>query len=267
MSGTDPKRVRCAVYTRKSSDEGLGQQFTSLDVQRESGEAFIESRKGEGWVCLPERYDDGGFTGGNMERPGLTRLLANIEAGRVDAVVIYKLDRLTRSIRDFGKLMEVFDRKGVEIACVTQSINSGDSMGRLMIHVLMSFAQFERELASERTRDKIAAARRKGKWSGGMPLLGYNVDPQGSKLVVNESEATRVRAIFELYAEHQSLLAVVTELDERRWVNKRWTTKKSIERGGKRFTKTSLHKLLTNVTYIGKLRYKDEVHDGEHEAI
>ncbi|WDI40474.1 recombinase family protein [Bremerella sp. P1] len=259
--------VRCAIYTRKSTEEGLDQEFNTLDAQRESGEAYIVSQRHEGWECLPDRYDDGGFTGGNMDRPALRRLMADIEAGKVDCVIVYKVDRLSRSLLDFARIMETFDRHNVSFVSVTQQFNTSTSMGRLVLNVLLSFAQFEREIISERTRDKIAAARRKGKWSGGMPLLGYNVDPQGSKLVVNETEADRVRAIFNLYSEHQSLLAVVAELDERGWVNKRWTTKKGIERGGKRFTKTSLHKLLTNVTYIGKLRYKDEVHDGEHEAI
>jgi site-specific DNA recombinase len=265
----DPQRdvVRCAIYTRKSTEEGLDQEFNTLDAQRESGEAYIVSQRHEGWECLPDRYDDGGFTGGNMDRPALRRLMVDIEAGKVDCVIVYKVDRLSRSLLDFARIMETFDRHNVSFVSVTQQFNTSTSMGRLVLNVLLSFAQFEREIISERTRDKIAAARRKGKWSGGMPLLGYNVDPQGSKLVVNEREADRVRAIFDLYAEHQSLLAVVAELDERGWVNKRWTTKKGIERGGKRFTKTSLHKLLTNVTYIGKLRYKDEVHDGEHEAI
>lgn len=259
--------TRCAIYTRKSTEDGLEQEFNSLDAQRESGENYIKAQVNEGWECLPDRYDDGGFTGGNMERPALQRLLAAIESGKVDSVVVYKVDRLSRSLLDFAKMVETFDKHQVSFVSVTQLINTSTSMGRLMLNVLLSFAQFEREIISERTRDKIAAARRRGKWSGGMPLFGYNVDPQGSKLIVNEDEAARVRTIFELYLAHQSLLAVVAELDERGWHNKRWTTRKGIERGGKRFTKTSLHKLLTNVTYIGKIRYKDEVHNGEQEAI
>src|SRR5205085_6322948 len=175
--------VRCAIYTRKSTEEGLNQEFNSLDAQRESGEAYIKSQAQEGWSCLPTHYDDGGYTGGNMDRPALKRLLADIEAGKIDCVVVYKVDRLGRSLLDFAKMVETFDRHHVSFVSVTQLINTSTSMGRLMLNVLLSFAQFEREIISERTRDKIAAARRKGKWSGGMPLLGYDVDPRGSKLI------------------------------------------------------------------------------------
>lgn len=259
--------IRCAVYTRKSTEEGLEQEFNSLDAQRESGENYIKSQASEGWECLPDRYDDGGFSGGNMERPALQRLLADVEAGKIDCIVVYKVDRLSRSLLDFAKMVETFDKHQVSFVSVTQLINTSTSMGRLMLNVLLSFAQFEREIISERTRDKIAAARRKGKWSGGMPLLGYDVDPRGSKLIVNEDEAARVRTIFELYLEHQSLIATVQELEKRGCLNKLWTTRKGHERGGKTFTKTSLHKLLTNVTYTGKIKYKDEVHEGEHAAI
>ena len=202
-----------------------------------------------------------------MDRPALKRLMADIEAGKVDCVVVYKVDRLSRSLLDFSRLLEAFEKRRVSFVSVTQQFNTANSMGRLMLNVLLSFAQFEREIISERTRDKIAATRRKGKWSGGMPLLGYDVDPQGSKLTVNKDEADRVRAIFNLYLELQSLMAVIHELDARGWTNKRWTTRKGVERGGKPFTQKSLHKLLTNVTYAGKLRYKDEVHTGEHAAI
>jgi len=259
--------VRCAVYTRKSTEEGLEQEFNSLDAQRESGENYIKSQMNEGWTCLPDRYDDGGFSGGNMDRPALKRLMADIEAGKVDSVVVYKVDRLSRSLLDFAKMVETFDRHHVSFVSVTQLINTSTSMGRLMLNVLLSFAQFEREIISERTRDKIAAARRKGKWSGGMPILGYNVDPRGSKLIINEDEAARVRTIFELYLEHQSMIATIKELDARGWVNKRWTTRKGHERGGKPFTKTSLYKLLTSVTYVGRIKYKNEVHEGEHAGI
>jgi site-specific DNA recombinase len=259
--------VRCAVYTRKSTEEGLEQEFNSLDAQRDSGENYIKAQVEEGWICLPDRYDDGGFSGGNMERPALKRLLADVEAGKVDCIIVYKVDRLSRSLLDFAKMVEAFDRHHVSFVSVTQLINTSTSMGRLMLNVLLSFAQFEREIISERTRDKIAAARRRGKWSGGMPLFGYDVDPRGSKLIVNEDEAVRVRTIFELYLEYQSMITTITELDRRGWVNKRWLTRKGHERGGKQFTKTSLFKLLTNVTYTGKIRYKDEIHEGEHPAI
>jgi site-specific DNA recombinase len=216
---------------------------------------------------LADRYDDGGFTGGNMERPALKRLMADIEAGKVDAVVVYKVDRLSRSLLDFARMMQTFEKYRVSFVSVTQQFNTATSMGRLVLNVLLSFAQFEREIISERTRDKIAATRRKGKWAGGHPILGYDIDVNGYKLVVNASEAERVRTIFQLYLEHQSLLPVVLELERRGWANKRWQTRKAGERGGKAFTRTSLYKLLTNVAYTGKVRYKDEVHDGEHAAI
>jgi site-specific DNA recombinase len=259
--------VRCAIYTRKSTEEGLEQEFNSLDAQRESAEAFVKSQAHEGWSCLPDRYDDGGFTGGNMDRPALKRLLADIEAGKIDCVVVYKVDRLSRSLLDFARMMQVFEQQRVSFVSVTQQFNTATSMGRLVLNVLLSFAQFEREIISERTRDKIAATRRRGKWAGGMPLLGYDVDPKGSRLLVNADEAQRVRAIFELYLEHESLLPVVQELAKRGLTNKRWQTKKGPERGGRPFTKTSLHRLLTNIAYVGKVRYKQETHDGEQPAI
>lgn len=259
--------IRCAIYTRKSTDEGLEKEFNSLDAQRESGENFIRSQQHEGWACLPDRYDDGGFTGGNMDRPAVKRLMADIQAGKIDCVVVYKVDRLSRSLLDFARMMETFEKHQISFVSVTQQFNTTHSMGRLTLNILLSFAQFEREIISERTRDKIAAARRKGKWSGGMPLLGYDLDPRGSKLIVNEDEAARVRAIFELYLAHQSLIATIQEIDQRGWVNKRWTTRKGHERGGRQFTKASLFKLLTNVAYLGKLRYKTEIHNGEHAAL
>jgi site-specific DNA recombinase len=262
--GTPPPLQRCAVYTRKSSEEGLDKEFTSLDAQRESAEAFIRSQH---WTCLQTRYDDGGFTGGNMERPALKRLLADIARGQIDCVVVYKVDRLSRSLLDFARMMEAFEKHGVSFVSVTQQFNTATSMGRLVLNVLLSFAQFEREIISERTRDKIAAARRKGKWAGGWPLLGYDVDPRGFKLVVNEEEAAQVREIFELYLEHQGLIPVVEELARRGWKTKRWQTRKGRERGGQPFTKTSLHHLLTNVVYLGKVKHKKEAYRGEHTAI
>ncbi len=257
--------LRCAIYTRKSSDEGLDQQFNSLDAQRESAEAYIASQVGQGWVCIPDRYDDGGISGGTMERPGLIRLLADIEAGGVDAVIIHKLDRLTRSIRDFGKIMEVFEKHKVALVAVTQSLNTSTSMGRLMLHVLLSFAQFERELASERTRDKIAAARRKGMWSGGRPVLGYDLSK--CKLTVNEEEAIRVREIFSIYIRVQSLEQTAKELEARGWTTKRWKTAAGVSQGGRTFDKNALNKLITNPIYIGLVTHKDETFDGEHQAI
>ncbi|MDR1611891.1 MAG: recombinase family protein [Planctomycetota bacterium] len=263
----DLPTVRCAIYTRKSTDEGLDQEFNSLDAQREAGEAYVASQRGEGWLCIPDHYDDGGYTGGNMERPALKRLMIDIEAEKVDCIVVYKVDRLSRSLLDFARIMESLEKHGVSFVSVTQQFNTTSSMGRLTLNILLSFAQFEREIISERTRDKIAATRRKGKWSGGMPILGFDVDPRGGRLMANEDEAVRVRGIFDLYLERMSLTDTIKELDARGWGNKQWTTKKGRERGGKPFTKNSLFKLLTNVLYIGKITYKDEVHDGEHPAI
>jgi site-specific DNA recombinase len=261
------KQVRCAIYTRKSTEEGLEQEFNSLDAQRESGEAYVKSQASEGWVCVADRYDDGGFSGGNADRPALKRLMADLEAGKIDCVVVYKVDRLSRSLLDFAGMMQLFDKHSVSFVSVTQQFNTATSMGRLILNVLLSFAQFEREIISERTRDKIAATRRKGKWAGGHPVLGYDVEPNGFKLIVNPTEAERVREIFKLYLKYESLLPVVQELERRKWSNKRWKTRKGPERGGKPFTRTSLYKLITNVVYIGKVKYKDEQHPGEHAGI
>jgi site-specific DNA recombinase len=259
--------IPCAIYTRKSTEEGLEQEFNTLDAQRESAEAYIKSQAHEGWICLPEHYDDGGFTGGNMDRPALRRLLADIEAGNIDAVVCYKVDRLSRSLLDFARKMQTFEKHRISFVSVTQQFNTATSMGRLVLNVLLSFAQFEREIISERTRDKIAATRRRGKWSGGLPFLGYDVVPHGSRLVVNPEEARWVQAIFELYLHYQALLPVVLEFERRGRRSKKWVTRKGEERGGAPFTKTSLHHLLTNVAYVGQVRYKEEVHAGERAGI
>jgi site-specific DNA recombinase len=262
---TPGKTIRCAIYCRKSSEEGLQQEFNSLDAQREASLAYILSQRQEGWTCLPERYDDGGFSGGNLERPALQRLLTDIAGGLIDCVVVHKVDRLSRSLLDFARMMETFDKHRVSFVSVTQQFNTATSMGRLVLNVLLSFAQFEREIISERTRDKIAATRRKGKWSGGPPILGYDV--HNMKLVINDEEAQRVRAIFELYLHRQALRAVVEELGRRGWHNKRWRTRQGHERGGYPFSKTSLQMLLTNVLYVGQTKYRSEVHPGEHQGI
>jgi site-specific DNA recombinase len=261
--------VHCAIYTRKSTEEGLEQEFNSLDAQRESGEAYVAAQKHEGWVCLPEKYDDGGFSGGNIDRPALKRLLTDIESGKVDCVVVYKVDRLSRSLMDFARIMQVFDANKVSFVSVTQAFNTTHSMGRLTLNILLSFAQFEREIISERTRDKIAAARRKGKWSGGKPLLGYDILslPTGAKLVVNEDEAHRVRQIYELYLKYHALIPTLKEVTARGWTNKRWVTRKGTDRGGRPFDKGTLYKLLKSPTYLGMVSYHAEVHPGEHPAI
>ncbi len=267
--GDGTKTIRCAIYTRKSTEEGLEQDFNSLDAQRESGEAFIASQRAEGWICVPDRYDDGGFTGGNMERPAAKRLLADIEAGKIDCIVVYKVDRLSRSLMDFARMMSVFEQHDVSFVSVTQQFNTTNSMGRLTLNILLSFAQFERELISERTRDKIAAARRKGKWAGGRPVLGYDLvpGPGGSKLMPNKREADRVRRIFALYLELGSLLRVVRECGDRDWTTKRWTTKAGKPMGGRTLDKGAMHSLLTNVAYLGRVRHHKDVFEGEHEAI
>ena len=250
----------------KSTEEGLEQEFNSLDAQREAGEAYVRSQTGEGWALVTARSDDGGYTGGNIERPGLQKLMADIDEGRIDCVLVYKVDRLSRSLLDFAQLMRTFEHRKVAFVSVTQQFNTATSMGRLVLNVLLSFAQFEREIISERTRDKIAATRRKGKWAGGHPVLGYDIDPKGYRLAVNPAEAERVRQIFTLYLEHGSLLPVVEELATRGWTTKRWHTKRGPARG-RAFDRTNLYNLLTNPLYVGKVKYKDETHDGEHPAI
>ena len=262
---TEKQTVRCAIYTRKSVTEGLEQEFNSLDAQREAGEAYITSQKGSGWICLPYRYDDGGFSGGNLTRPALEKLLADIKAGLVDCVVVYKVDRLSRSLLDFSRLVEVFDKYGVSFVSVTQPINTADSTGRLMLNILLSFAQYERELIADRTSDKMSAARRRGKWTGGMPVLGY--EAVDKKLVVNEDEAPLVREIFALYLKHRSISRVCAILQERGWTTKSWITKKGRVREGKPFTKSTLARHLTNATYIGCVNHRGQIYQGEHRGI
>ena len=259
--------VRCAVYSRKSTTEGLEQSFNSLDAQRESCEAYIRSQQHDGWVCLPDCYDDGGFTGANIDRPAMKRLLADIEAGKIDCVVVYKVDRLSRSLLDFARLMHLFEEKRVSFVSVTQSFNSATSMGRLVLNVLLSFAQFEREIISERTRDKIAATRRKGKWGGGHAPLGYDADPATGKLVVNDDEAEIVRGVFDLYVRHESLLPAVRAIAAKGWLTKRWRTRGGAERGGQPFDRVSLHRMLTSPLYLGKVSHKGTLFPGEHAAI
>jgi site-specific DNA recombinase len=261
------KTVRCAIYTRKSTDEGLEQEFNSLDAQREAAEAYILSQRSEGLVALPEHYDDGGFSGGNLDRPALQRLLGDIQTGVVQCVAVYKVDRLSRSLIDFSRIIEVFEKHNVSFVSVTQQFNTTNSLGRLTLNILLSFAQFEREIIAERTRDKMSAARRKGKWTGGHPMLGYDIDPRGGRLVVNPDEAQQVRAMFELYLDYQALLPVVRELDRRGWRTKRWVPQQGSARGGKPFAKGLLFRLLTNPIYAGKVDFKGQIYQGEHESI
>ncbi|MFT3881786.1 MAG: recombinase family protein [Gemmatales bacterium] len=263
----EKKLLRCAIYTRKSTEEGLEQEFNSLDAQREGAEAFIKSQSHERWTCVPERYDDGGFTGGNIERPALKRLLEDIEAGRVDVVLVYKVDRLSRSLMDFARLMSLFESKGVSFVSVTQQFSTTSSMGRLTLNILLSFAQFEREIISERTRDKIAATRRKGKWSGGRPILGFDIDKSSGKLVVNKVEAEQVQEIFKLFIEKRGMVLLLEELHHRGWRNKSWVKRSGATIMGAPFNRISLGYLLRNVLYVGRVRYKAEIHPGEHPAI
>lgn len=262
-------RIRCAIYTRKSTEEGLDQEFNSLDAQREAGEAFIASQAAEGWICVKAEYGDGGFTGGNLERPAYRRLITDIEAGKIDCVVVYKVDRLSRSLMDFTRIMETLDKHSVSFVSVTQQFNTTHSMGRLTLNILLSFAQFEREIIGERIRDKIAATRKKGQWYGGMPVLGYEVDRSGptAKLVIDADEARKVREIFALYLELGSLGPVVQALLDKGWKTKTWRTRKGKLRGGRAFNKTAAHTLLTNPLYIGKIKHKEEIYEGQHDAI
>jgi site-specific DNA recombinase len=259
------KKSRCAIYTRKSTDEGLEQAFNSLDAQREACGAFIQSQKHEGWTVLPTPYDDGGFSGGNMERPALQRLLADIEAGQIDVVVVYKVDRLTRALSDFAKLVEVFDRRGVSFVSITQQFNTTTSMGRLTLNILLSFAQFERELIGERVRDKIAASKKKGMWMGGTVPLGY--DAKDRKLVVNDEEARTVVDIFQRDLKLRSVRALGEELAAAGIRSKRRVRPDGTEYGHQRFSHGALYLMLQNRTYRGQATHKGNSYPGEHSAI
>jgi site-specific DNA recombinase len=254
--------VRCAIYTRKSTEEGLGQDFNSLDAQRDSGEAYIRSQAGEGWMLLPELYDDGGYTGANMERPAMRRLLADVQAKKVDCVVVYKVDRLSRSIRDFAKIMEILDKHGATFVSVTQQFNTTTSLGRLTLNILLSFAQFEREIISERTRDKQVLARKRGKWTGGHLPLGY--DLEAGCLVVNAEEAGRVRQIFEWYLEGQTVYGIVAKCEDLGWHNKQWTTKDGKVYGGHAMRKCHVYNMLANPLYAARIRADGEVVTANH---
>ena len=265
MEQSKPKARRCAIYTRKSSEEGLEQDFNSLHAQREACEAFIKSQASEGWKLIKTAYDDGGLSGGTMERPALQRLLADIGDGLIDVVVVYKVDRLTRSLADFAKMVEQFDAHEVSFVAVTQQFNTTTSMGRLTLNVLLSFAQFEREVTGERIRDKIAASKRKGMWMGGVPPLGYDIRER--RLVINPSEAGTVRHIYERYLKLGCVRQLRRELDNRGVVSKVRVSQKGIKSGGCRFSRGALYELLANPIYIGEIRHKQERHPGLHEAI
>jgi site-specific DNA recombinase len=249
------RRLRCAVYTRKSTEEGLEMEFNSLDAQREACEAYVLSQKAEGWLLVPDRYDDGGYSGGTLERPALNRLLSDIEAKRIDVVVVYKIDRLSRALMDFARLVEVFDRNSVTFVSVTQSFNTTNSMGRLTLNILLSFAQFERELTGERIRDKFAASRKKGMWMGGWAPLGYDVRER--KLVINAKEAAHVRFMFERFARLGSVTKLIPIL----------AAEGIKAKSGKPVEKGYLYRIISNPVYVGEARHKGTCYPGEHQAI
>jgi site-specific DNA recombinase len=259
--------VRCAIYTRKSTEEGLEQEFNSLHAQREAAEAFIKSQKHAGWTLVPKHYDDGGFTGGNLDRQALKQLLEDIDARHIDCVLVYKVDRLSRSLLDFARLVDRFDQRSVSFVSVTQQFNTTTSLGRLTLNILLSFAQFEREIISEHTSDKMSAARRKGKWIGGTPVLGYDVDPAGGRLIVNEKESRRVREIFALFLQFPALSTVIAELERRRWKTKSWKSQNGTAHPGRVFAKASLRRLLTNAVYTGMVEHRGTMYPGEHDSI
>ncbi len=250
-----PRRLRCAIYTRKSSEEGLDMEFNSLDAQREACEAYVASQRAEGWAAIREPYDDGGVSGGTLDRPALKRLLADVEAGLIDVIVVYKIDRLSRSLMDFARLVEIFERNQVTFVSVTQSFNTTTSMGRLTLNILLSFAQFEREVIGERIRDKVAASRKRGMWMGGYVPLGYDV--RDRKLVVNENEAATVRMIFQRFAAIGSATMLAKALAAEGVLNKR----------GKLVDKGFLYKLINNRVYLGEAVHKGTAYPGEHAAI
>ena len=265
MTMEHPKRRRCAVYTRKSSEDGLDQAFNSLDAQREACEAYIKSQGGEGWRLVRTGYDDGGISGGTMERPALQQLLSDIRARKVDTIVVYKVDRLTRSLADFAKIVEVLDAHKVSFVSVTQAFNTTTSMGRLTLNMLLSFAQFEREVTGERIRDKIAASKKKGMWMGGNVPLGY--DARDRSLVINKAEAETVRAVFRLYLERDSVRAVKAETDRLGLTTKIHTSQSRRAYGGSPLSRGHIYKLLANPLYAGRIAHKGKTYEGQHAPI
>jgi site-specific DNA recombinase len=270
MKTIEPKEkkiINCAIYTRKSVSDGLEREFTTLDAQRESCEYYIASQKNEGWIALPEHYDDGGFTGANTDRPALQRLITDIKADKINCILVNKVDRLSRSLLDFAELLSLFEEHSVSFVSVTQHFNTQNSMGRLTLNILLSFAQFEREIISERTRDKIGAAKRKGKWVGGRPPLGYSIDKDKHKLVINPKEAEIVRKIFDKYIEKRSITSVTMIINDLGFTTKQHASETGKKFGGIQFRSNGLQQLLRKPLYIGKISYQGEIYQGEHEAI
>jgi DNA invertase Pin-like site-specific DNA recombinase len=261
------EKLYCAIYTRVSTTEGLEQEFTSIDNQRESAESYIQSQKSEGWITLPDRYDDGGYSGADTNRPGINKLIADIKEGKINCVVVYKVDRLSRSLLDFSKLLELFEQNNVAFVSVTQHFNTNTSMGRLTLNILLSFAQFEREIISERTKDKMGAAKMRGKWIGGKPPLGYDLDKEHHKLIVNPQEAELVKKIFNTYLEKRSLMAVVYELNENGYRSKARVSPAGKRYGNMKFKMSGIQAILNNAYYIGKVSYRGQLYPGEQERI
>ncbi|KKC25433.1 recombinase family protein [Sphingomonas sp. SRS2] len=259
------EKIRCAIYTRKSTEEGLDQEFNSLDAQREACAAYIMSQRHEGWMLVPDHYDDGGFTGGNMDRPGLKQILADVKAGKVDVIVVYKVDRLTRALSDFAKIVDVLDEAGASFVSITQAFNTTTSMGRLTLNVLLSFAQFEREVISERVRDKVAASKRKGMWMGGNCPLGYDI--RDRKLIVNEAEAKTVRLMMERYLAWGNVYDLVADLRARGITSKVHRNETGKVWGGQPIKASALYHLLQNPIFLGRIVHKGQIYPGEHDAI
>jgi len=262
---TPPRRLRCAVYTRKSTEEGLEREYNSIDAQRDAGQALIASRRGERWIPVSDDYDDAGISGGDMNRPALKRLLDDVRHGHIDVVVVYKLDRLTRSLRDCLSLFDVFEKHGVTLVSVTESINTQDALGRMNLNMMLSFGQYEREIAADRVRDKMVASKKKGLWMHGVPPLGY--DLKDRRLAVNKTEAALVRFIFEHFADHGSAVALLRELRKRGATSKVWITRSGRRITGKPIDKSLLYKMLANRTYLGELRHNEQWFPNAHPAI
>ena len=266
MEETTIKRV--AVYTRKSTDEGLDMEFNSQDAQREAGEAFVASQKSKGWICLPNRYDDGGFSGGTTDRPALKRLMEDVKQGKIDVICVYKIDRLSRSLHDFADMLDFFDKKGVDFVSVTQDINTSTSAGRMMLNILITFAQYEREIITERIRDKIASSKKRGMNTGGVPPMGYAPSPTTKRLLVVPEEAEVVRKIFDTYLKYGSARDTAHVMNQAGYRKREWVSRRSGTRhGGGEFSVQNIYDILSNPTYIGLVRHYDKTYPGEHEAI
>jgi site-specific DNA recombinase len=264
---TESKITRCAVYTRKSTEIDLNQEFNSLEAQRESAENYIKSQKHNGWQLLPDRYDDGGFSGGNTERPALKRLMADIKAGKIDVLVLYKIDRLSRSLLDFMNMAEFFEQHNVSFVSVTQDINTSTSAGRMMLNILMTFSEYERDVITERIKDSIAGAKKRGKFCGGVPILGYDVNSSTKKMEINKKEAKLIKEIYKLYAESGSAFEVAKKLNFQGYHTKSWTSKKGKHHSGNKFSPKGVYRILNNPLYIGKVPHNDKIYNGEHKAI